>query len=106
MEDYHFATILALEVMKEANPNNPIIPVLHQGTMCSFIKREIVEKIPFRTDLGCCVDAMLSHDLYNAGIKQYVDLRVKMLHLKTADGPQGQGLLVDQIPPSIVYEPS
>jgi hypothetical protein len=100
--DYDFAKNITLEVMKEANPNKPIIPVLHQGTMATFLKREIVEKIPFRHDCGCCPDALLATDLYKAGIKQYVDLRVRMLHLKESDNPL---TLVGTKSSSVIFEP-
>ena len=103
IEGYDFAKIITLEVMKEANPDKPIIPVIHEGTMLTFLKREIVEKSPFRHDCGCCIDSLLSHDLHNAGIKRYVDLRVRMLHLKWADLPTD--LLVHVEPPKVVFEP-
>ena len=101
--DYDFAKIITIQVMKEANPDKPIIEVPHQGTMMTFLSRKVVEKIPFRHDCGCCVDALLSHDLHNAGIKQYVDLRVRMLHLKYAELPPD--LLVGKKPSSVVFEP-
>jgi hypothetical protein len=95
--DYNFATIKELKAIKES-----IIPVPHEGTMCTFLKREIVEKIPFRHDFGCCVDALLSWDLHDAGITRYVDLRVRMLHMKTSALP---ATLVGQRPSQIVYKP-
>ncbi len=99
IEDYNFATIKDLEAIFV---NDPILEVPHQGTMLTFLKREVVEKIPFRHDCGCCVDALLSHDLANAKIKQYVDLRVRMLHLKTSAIPD---TLIGKRPSQIVYEP-
>jgi len=106
IEDYDFSRIITLQILREANPNHPVIPVLHQGTMATFLKREIIERIPFRHDCGCCVDALLSTDLHKAGIKQYVDLRVRMLHLKTSDVPNGQDLLVGKKPSEIIFEPA
>jgi hypothetical protein len=97
IEGYNFASIETLEAIKET-----IISVPHQGTMLSFLKREIVERIPFRHDCGCCVDALLSHDLHDAGIKQFVDLRVRMLHLKDSAIPV---TLVGKKPSEIVFEP-
>jgi len=98
IEDYEFIPIKTLEAMFI---NDPILEVPHQGTMLTFLKREIVEKIPFRHDCGCCIDALLSHDLAKAGIKQYVDLRVKILHLKDSAIPV---TLVGQRPSQIVFE--
>jgi hypothetical protein len=100
IEDYHFTPIKTLEAMLV---KGPIVPVPHQGTMFTFLKREIVERIPFRHDCGCCVDALLSHDLAKQGIKQYVDLRVRMLHLKDSAIPV---TLVGKKPSEIVFEPA
>jgi hypothetical protein len=70
--------------------------------MLTFLSRKVVEKIPFRHDCGCCVDALLSHDLAKEGIKRYVDLRVRMLHLKDSAIPV---TLVGKKPSEIVFEP-
>jgi hypothetical protein len=96
IEDYNFSTIETLEAMKG------IISVPHEGTMLTFLSRKVVEKIPFRHDCGCCVDALLSHDLAKEGIKRYVDLRVRMLHLKDSAIPV---TLVGKKPSEIVFEP-
>jgi hypothetical protein len=100
-EAYRFIPSAYMEILKEANPYKPVIPVAHQGTALTFIKREIVEKIDLQTDLGCCPDSMLSLNLAKMGITQHIDLRVRMLHLKEFDNPD---TLVDKEPSGIKFE--
>jgi hypothetical protein len=100
IEDYNFVPIKTLEVMFV---KDPILSVPHEGTMLTFLSRKVVEKVPFRHDCGCCVDALLSHDLAKEGIKRYIDLRVRMLHLKDSAIPV---TLVGKKPSEIVFEPA
>ena len=74
-EDYNFIPANKIEQDK-------IIEVKFAGFVLQCTPREIVEKIPFRTSEGCCADACFALDLNKAGIPQYVDTRVKTLHLK------------------------
>ena len=97
MEEYEFVKISVLE-----NMTGPIISVPHQGTCLTFLKREIVERIPFRTDCGCCPDSLFSIDCHNAGVLQHIDLRVRLLHLKWADNPPD--LYVGKKQAAIVFE--
>jgi len=101
-EDYDFIEIDTIEMLGKTLTNHQI-EIAHQGTALTFIKREILEQIDLVTDLGCCPDAMLSHSLHKKGIKQYVDLRVRMLHLKDCAVPANN---VGKLPPQIVFEPS
>ena len=88
-------------VSKEEN-SGAIIPVLHQGFALSRLSRNLIEKVPFRTDAGCCVDSCLSLDLmkFKVGITQYVDIRIRMKHLKI---PRSE-LLVGKEKASIFFE--
>lgn len=80
-----------------------IMRIKHQGTALTFLKREVLEDIELKTDLGCCPDAMLSLSLAKIQIPQYVDLRVRMLHLKDSANPVNN---VGKLPAEIVYEPT
>ena len=53
--------------------------------MLTFLSKKVVNDIPFRTDFGCCRDAMFSNDLAHNRMKQYIDLRVRLKHLKLSD---------------------
>lgn len=79
-----------------------IIPVLHQGFALSRLSRRLVEQVPFRTDAGCCVDSCLSLDLakFGVGFTQYVDIRIRMKHLRI---PRSE-LLVGKEKPSMLFE--
>jgi len=100
-EDYHFEPMQYVS-LKMTN----IIPVLHQGTALTLISRKIIEQVPFRHSEGCCIDSCLSLDLAEKGIKQYVDLRVRTLHLKINDDMQARISMVGKIDPAIKYSPN
>lgn len=78
------------------------MPVLHQGFALSRLSRKLIEQVPFRTDAGCCVDSCLSLDLmkFRIGITQYVDLRIRMRHMKI---PRTE-LLVGKEKPIMLFE--
>jgi hypothetical protein len=76
------------------------MPVLHQGFALSRLSRIIIQRVPFRTDEGCCVDSCLSLDLIRYGVAQFVDLRIRMKHLKI---PRTE-LLVGKEKPIMLYE--
>jgi hypothetical protein len=99
-EGYHFIPISSIKGWEG------IIPVLHQGTALTLISRKIVEQVPFRHSLGCCIDSCLSLDLAAKGIKQYVDLRVRTLHLKINDDMQSRISEVGKHEPTIEYCPN
>jgi hypothetical protein len=71
-------------MLAKVDNSHAIIPILHQGFALSRLSRRLIEQVPFRTDAGCCVDSCLSLDLMNfrIGITQYVDIRIRMKHLK------------------------
>jgi GT2 family glycosyltransferase len=65
---------------------DPIRRVKFDGFACTFIRRDVVEKIDFAPFvLKCCFDLQFSVDLEKRGIPQYVDVRAKMLHLRGTD---------------------
>src|ERR1041385_1129645 len=82
-----------------------IIEVKHQGTALTLFTRKVIEEVPFRSSNGCCIDACLSLDLAKKGIKQYVDLRVRCLHLKINENMAWRISEVFHHLPEVVYEP-
>ena len=74
-----------------------IMPVIHQGTALTFLPRDIVIQIPFRTYLP--PDLGLTYDLYDRGIIQYVDLRVRCLHLR-----HPHGILVNKREKQLIFD--
>lgn len=99
---YHWDSLVTLDhICKTASKTNKIVQVLHQGFALTLLKREIVQRIPFRTSAGCCVDSCLSLDLNHQKIPQFVDLRCKSTHLKT----NPDILLVGKRDKEIIFEP-
>jgi len=97
--EFRWNQLTTLEHIAKIGPD--IIPVLHQGFALTLLKKEIVQKIPFRTSEGCCVDSCLSLDLDRHHIPQWVDLRVKSEHLKT----NPDILLVGKKEKEMIFEP-
>lgn len=84
-EGYRWFKIAYIEsLLSKVKDSDVIIPVLHQGFALSRLSRRLVEQVPFRTDAGCCVDSCLSLDLmkFRVGFTQYVDIGIRMKHLK------------------------
>lgn len=102
-EGYKFEPIASVKPRRQGSI---IIPVLHQGTALTLLSREIIEQVPFRHSEGCCIDSCLSLDLATKGIKQYVDLRVRTLHLKISDEMQSRISEVGKHEPTIEYSPN
>jgi hypothetical protein len=98
--EFRWNTLITLDHISKVGPE--IIPVLHQGFALTLIKREIVQRIPFRTSAGCCVDSCLSLDLDRHNIPQFVDLRVKSEHIKT----NPDILLVGKQEREMIFEPA
>jgi hypothetical protein len=63
-----------------------IFQVGYAGFGLFAIRRDIVEKIPFRHDGICCIDTFFCWDCKQANIPIFVDPKINMLHLKVADG--------------------
>jgi hypothetical protein len=104
-EGYHFEKIKKVEQWQSVIPGAWRLEVLHQGTALSLISRKIIEEVPFRNSQGCCIDSCLSLDLAEKGIKQYVDLRVRTLHLKINEQMAWRISEVLQHLPEVVFEP-
>ncbi len=84
-EGYRWFKIAQFEsLLSKVENSDSIIPVLHQGFALSRLSRRLIQQVPFRTDGGCCVDSCLSLDLikFRVGFTQYVDIRIRMKHLK------------------------
>jgi hypothetical protein len=97
-EQFHFASISQFNRLI-AESINPVIEVKFAGFPLTFISREIVEQVPFRSD-GCCVDSCFSLDIDKKGIKQFVDLRVRTTHMNRP----ASDLMVGKNEPSIIFE--
>jgi len=97
-EGYNF------EKIKSIGLRSDIIQVIHQGTALTLISRKIIEEVPFRNSQGCCIDSCLSLDLAAKGIKQYVDLRVRCLHLKINEAMAWRISEVGQHQPQVILE--
>ena len=87
---YEFITIPeAQEIAK----TTPIVQTRFQGFPFTIIKREVIEKIDFKTDgfynenigmkpqTGCCTDTVFCLETWHAGIPMHADLRVVMYHI-------------------------
>lgn len=103
-ESYNWVKIEEIESLLHFFPNekNECTQVGHQGFALTRLSRKIVEKIPFRTSAGCCVDSCLSLDLLKEKMYQYVDLKLRMNHLKI---PRTE-LLVGKEEPVMKFENS
>ncbi len=104
-EGYNFIKIKKVEEWQSVVPGAWRLEVLHQGTALTLLSRKIIEEIPFRNSQGCCIDSCLSLDLAAKGIKQFVDLRVRCLHLKINEQMAWRISEVLMHLPEIVYEP-
>jgi len=103
-DGYGFMDIESIEFRNNTTPNEDrwrIIQVKHQGFALTLMTRGILEKIGFRDSKGCCIDSCFSLDLHDAGIKQYVDLRVRIKHLKENDQKQVELLQVNKKPKEV-----
>jgi len=76
-QDYHWIPL------KDLAGKSEIIKVKHSGFGLLALPRDVITKIPFRTDSGCCPDSCLSLDLDKSGIDQYVDTRIYCKHIRT-----------------------
>lgn len=81
LKEYEFATF---EEIEDLHKNNgwTVVDVRFAGFPLTVIDRDVVNQITFRGDAGCCHDATFALDLDRKGIRQYCDLRCKMVHLK------------------------
>jgi hypothetical protein len=67
----------------------PIVQTRFQGFPFTIIRRDIVERFPFKTDgfynekpgRGCCTDTVFCWETAHAGVPMWADLRVVMYHL-------------------------
>lgn len=81
--DYDWITVEQANYL--VNTGDEVRVVGFSGFAPTIIPRDVVEKIPFRTSEGCCVDSCFAQDLDKLGLKQYVDFRVKTIELKASD---------------------
>lgn len=96
-DDYKFVKIAWVEDYLTYNAGRvPIIQVMHQGNALTFLSRKLIVRKQIKLGvvpppLNCCADSSLSLQLHEKGIKQYVDLRARSLHLKENDSGVIQG---------------
>ena len=78
----------------------PLQRVMYSGFPLMFIRRDVVEKIPFRDYKGCCIDATFCADCAMLEVAIWVDFRVIMKHLKidnvNVDNSFGTGIKLAQ----------
>ena len=60
--------------------------VSFMGFALPAIRRDVIEKIPFRNDGYCCLDTMFCWDCAQAKIPIFVDPKINMFHMKISDG--------------------
>jgi hypothetical protein len=84
LDKFKFADVFELDDLQKEGWR--IIPVKFAGFPLTFIRRDVVAKVPFRDDFGCCHDSTFALDLEEKGIEQFVDLRIAMTHLKLKEG--------------------
>lgn len=83
---YEFMTIREWEELKQTKW---IVQTKFQGFPFTIIRRDIIERFPFKTDgfynnkpeRGCCTDSVFCWELANALVPMYCDLRVLMYHM-------------------------
>jgi len=78
--NYNFMSVKSIDRL--LNKGTAIIKVKFSGFALCCIPRIVVEKVPFRGDLDCCMDATFSLDLEAEGIDQFANLRVRTQHLR------------------------
>jgi hypothetical protein len=103
-DDYHFNTIAELEELRD-KWNNRILEVKYAGFPMTIIHRYVfMQGINFRYDNGCCPDVLFGLDIADRNIPQFVDLRVKLKHLKVSDKPSEQSLQIGKKKPQTELE--
>lgn len=87
---YEFITIPEAE---EQIKKCPIVQTRFQGFPFTIIRRDIVERFPFKTDgfyneeigmkpeTGCCTDTVFCLETWQAGVPMWADLRIVMYHM-------------------------
>lgn len=102
----HYHKWLKRDELERRDSRFDFAKVKYSGFPLMFIRRDVVEQIPFRDYKGCCLDATFCADCEMLEIPIYVDLRVIMKHLKidnvAVDESFGTGIKLQQI----VFEPS
>jgi hypothetical protein len=102
LTDYKFATMQELTDLRKKF-GWQVIEVKYAGFPLTFIRRDVVEQIPFREDDGCCPDSLFAIDLHDKKIPQFVDLGAKMYHMKLADN-EYENMQVGIKPPETKWE--
>jgi len=77
---YNFMKVKNIERL--LGKGTAIIKVKFSGFALCCIPRIVVEKVPFRGDGDCCMDATFALDLDAEGIEQFANLRVRTQHLR------------------------
>lgn len=77
---YQFISLEDIQGFLDTGVN--VLPIKFSGFAPMIIPRSVIEKIPFRTSDGCCVDSCFSIDLAEHGIKQYVELQCQTQHIR------------------------
>ena len=81
------------EYYAKAGTNKGIKKVAFAGFPLTFIRRDVVEKIPFRS-LGRGIDTSFCVDCLRNRVDQYVDFDARSLHLKGIENCEDIGVLL------------
>jgi hypothetical protein len=76
-----FITNEHLDEVRMNQGGHPIVKLRHDGFACSFIRRDVVEKIEFGVMMTTAVDHHFALNCYKLGIPIHVDTRARMTHL-------------------------
>jgi len=100
-----FITNEQLDDIRIDQGGHPIIRVRHEGFAMPFIRRDVVEKIPFGVMYTTAVDHYFSICCYKKKIPIHVDTRARVMHL-CEQPPDGnfQYFFVGKKKPYLLYE--
>jgi hypothetical protein len=70
-----------LDDLRREQGGDPIVRVRHEGFALSFIRRDIVEKVPFGSIYTTAIDHHFSLMCYKLKIPIHVDTRARLIHL-------------------------
>jgi len=97
-ESYHLTSIK--EIKEKISYGITFVKVKFSGFPLQFISRKIVEQVPFRSSVGCCMDSCFALDLHSRGINQYANLKVRTTHIQTKIAE----LKVNREKPDMIFE--
>jgi hypothetical protein len=102
----HYKKWLKIQEAEEiVSQGYSLYEVKFSGFPLMFIRRDVVEILPFRDYNGCCIDSTFCSDCVMLEIPIYVDLRVIMKHLKIDNVAVDESFGTGKKEPQVVFEP-